>query len=1528
MTDLAVVPGDELPSNEVSDCFNEEAPVAECCICWTEKDDVLSKVTKGVKTLEEYCKLRSCDQLLSKIHHLEKNRLPIYVHKICRKDFTNARKSFDPTTQTKSCDISAHLTRSQIPEFNWNENCFFCGDVIEIDEKHPERSLSISQAEVPSKEAVLEICSKRNDEWGAEVEHRLCDGRDFVAAVAKYHRQCRSNFFNFREKIPSKNGSGRKVDDEMQQNFDRLCVWLEKEVDLFTVSELHQKMSSFSSGIDNVYGMKWFKEKLKKRYKDDIYFTDEPGRSSLVCFRDTAAKILNEENKTVIKSAVALLRKEIRSTKFDGSYYPSSADIVSGKSFLPPLLCFFMECMIPTSELKQAAIGQCLIKAMRPYNVIPPLLFALAVEIDHTVGSKGLINTASKLGYALGSEEIRRFKQSVASAENGEEGDSSDDSFLAQFLQWIADNADHNAQTLDGKDTFHLMGIIECGTYTTAPMPKRIKRIKEMLKSEDVVNHHRIKIYRYEYPEVRALSKLVLQPINDIVLGSIYSKISLNIDILWHTAGIFRQSERQGPRPSWNGYMDLASLGLAHPSKSTITTLPFIDLNPSDESCILSTIMYVIELARRKKIPTPCLTFDQPLWLKAVEIIKTKKLNIVVRLGGFHCLMSFAGSLGMVMEGSGLEKALETVYGNNTVTQMLGGKSISRALRGHFLVDSALKIKLITPILDSVDGLTEQEKRCLKDLFENTDGNYLFSDEVEMSAVLTKLRGLIERKIESLKDFRTAKLWVQYMNYIDVIKFFMRAERCGNWNDHLTAVSKMLNLFAAAGHYNYAKCARLYLQMMRNLKRDHPWLYEQFAVKGYHCVRRTDKYWAGLWTDLTIEQTLMRAIKSNGGLTRGRGMDESSRTLWATTLHKFGEIEQSMRAVTNTKRESSEQHVELGRSRRQRDFEDLQKILSWFHRFDPFECTDTRLRSLSSGLVAQVGDGINCDDAEEVGYEIQKRLDNQAVDDAKVKTSEKVKSLIKLSTAVKVDDKDLHIDPSVLFLRVILLVERADDPVEYFSYELTPVPTSLFRNKFMRKPAKSLLAKELISDQKKSNRGKKRKLDECDDDEDEEDNILPALPVNLEDLNMSRSSKHVVDGGALLHRIDWQTPSLVADLIKNAHHLLEKYDGPCTVVFDGYKQSTKDHEHKRRQQEKKFISPDMKVELDADMMCSREEFFSNQSNKVQFIKLLTNSLSEVHHVINCEGDADTQIVKEALDFVCEGREVTVVADDTDILVLLLHHWQPSMTNIYLRNEPKKNKPFTLVNIRERAKMLKPIVKDNLLFIHAWGGCDTTSATYGHGKIRILKLVQNQVPEVIGVCSTFNKENATENEIAENGSALFKVMYGGKVSDELADLRRLAFTGKNATCKTAVKPEVLPPTYEAARQHSLRVYLQVSDWKCLGFDTSLLPTKWGWYHDDSGYQPVMSSKQPVPDDILKVICCKCQSTSKNQCGTNKCSCRKNGVSCVSACGDCHGIGCNNSCVKQFDKEDQSVFQDDTIEEEEFTDGNIFEKLFSC
>ena len=75
--------------------------------------------------------------------------------------------------------------------------------------------------------------------------------------------------------------------------------------------------------------------------------------------------------------------------------------------------------------------------------------------------------------------------------------------------------------------------------------------------------------------------------------------------------------------------------------KSTITFLPIIDLNPNDESCIYSTLLFVIEQAKRMRIPVPCVTFDQALWLKAFFIIEEAGLDIVARLGSFHTLMSY-----------------------------------------------------------------------------------------------------------------------------------------------------------------------------------------------------------------------------------------------------------------------------------------------------------------------------------------------------------------------------------------------------------------------------------------------------------------------------------------------------------------------------------------------------------------------------------------------------------------------------------------------------------------------------------------------------------------------------------------------------------------------------------------------------------------------------------------------------------------------------------------------------------------------
>ena len=75
-----------------------------------------------------------------------------------------------------------------------------------------------------------------------------------------------------------------------------------------------------------------------------------------------------------------------------------------------------------------------------------------------------------------------------------------------------------------------------------------------------------------------------------------------------------------------------------------------IDLDPSDPSCIFSTLKFV-SLQAAKHGVTPIVTFDQPLYWKALTIIRaqssgTYMKNIILRLGGLHIQMNFMGSIG------------------------------------------------------------------------------------------------------------------------------------------------------------------------------------------------------------------------------------------------------------------------------------------------------------------------------------------------------------------------------------------------------------------------------------------------------------------------------------------------------------------------------------------------------------------------------------------------------------------------------------------------------------------------------------------------------------------------------------------------------------------------------------------------------------------------------------------------------------------------------------------------------------------
>ena len=140
-----------------------------------------------------------------------------------------------------------------------------------------------------------------------------------------------------------------------------------------------------------------------------------------------------------------------------------------------------------------------------------------------------------------------------------------------------------------------------------------------------------------------------------------------------------------------------------HPGQSSVVFLPMIDMSSSNTTCTFSTLKFVSEHARRHKV-APIITFDQPLWWKALMIIESKPADsdlcqVVLRLGSFHTEMSFTGSIGHLMAESGLKELLELIYAPNAVDHILTGKAIARAVRVHLLVDAVLNTLILSKAL-------------------------------------------------------------------------------------------------------------------------------------------------------------------------------------------------------------------------------------------------------------------------------------------------------------------------------------------------------------------------------------------------------------------------------------------------------------------------------------------------------------------------------------------------------------------------------------------------------------------------------------------------------------------------------------------------------------------------------------------------------------------------------------------------------------------------------------------------------------
>ncbi|KAK3880068.1 hypothetical protein Pcinc_015407 [Petrolisthes cinctipes] len=403
--------------------------------------------------------------------------------------------------------------------------------------------------------------------------------------------------------------------------------------------------------------------------------------------------------------------------------YPStkSLELDSALSFVPETLRTLLNGRFVGKETsrKIAAIGQAIVQAARPRAVVAPLQLGLAVQAHHMYRSQFLVDTLHGMGFASSSKEVLRFEKNAADSV-APDTLVDDIDVLDMTLLFAGDNVDHNILTIDVQS--------------------------------------KIPVIEYRF------AKHVRQT---IVFNDLPTLINCDrtVDVLWELSLNFKQGT-----PVWQGMMHIIHQGLEHPGQSSVVFLPMIDLYSGDKTCILSTLDFACDLAIKHNAP-PIITFDQPLYWKAAEIImdapqSSPLKSIVLMLGGFHTFMNLLGAIGTLMEGTGLRNIMEVVDGSNAVQNMMTGKSVQRAFRGHLLVDRCLNHMVVSELQED-DSQFESLVNQAEEMYSSMVNKETSLESAAASDMLDKIMEKVDMKRSDLSTrSKTSRLWVIYQKML------------------------------------------------------------------------------------------------------------------------------------------------------------------------------------------------------------------------------------------------------------------------------------------------------------------------------------------------------------------------------------------------------------------------------------------------------------------------------------------------------------------------------------------------------------------------------------------------------------------------------------------------------------------------------------------------------------------------------------------------------------------------------------------
>lgn len=306
--------------------------------------------------------------------------------------------------------------------------------------------------------------------------------------------------------------------------------------------------------------------------------------------------------------------------------------------------------------------------------------------------------------------------------------------------------------------------------------------------------------------------------------------------------------------------------------------------------------------------------------------------------------------------------------------------------------------------------------------------------------------------VESRKN-PNFKFWWSYIQMVQILLLFTRAQRDGLWQLHLHSFTSMLPYFFRYNHVNYARWGTVYISEMHKLPAEVEAEFEQ----GNFVVKRSERLFNQVSPDQS--QEWLNGIGKKGGGIVGITKTTSALSRWALSYNLRSHLGSETKSVYGIGRDDTFTHNENKLSRQKVDLEDEDKIFNKLQSLHLFsDDSEPELHNIVTKDIMPQKITNDLLSARQKGHDqllqfVQERLVADEHSKRKVAFSDPLarNKYLTFSSLFEVEEKQSKTSKRVVcadrkFLQRILTASQARRQVnleEILQYELLPTPPCL-----------------------------------------------------------------------------------------------------------------------------------------------------------------------------------------------------------------------------------------------------------------------------------------------------------------------------------------------------------------------------------------------------------------------------------------------------------------------------------------------------